>query len=210
MTPVLPPPSKPLTDRQREILREAQALVEETGLANLTLKRVAERVGFTEGAIYRHFASKRELIVGLIGVLEERLLGVIAPIAGDRSSSPRARIERMVREHVRILRSTRGLPLILVAEGLATGDEELVARLGRVMASYRTLLGNVLDELALPLPVPGSVAGLLFLGLPAALGLQLRAHPDLELSEAQIDALVSYYVRGLTEPAGATDRETAR
>ena len=188
----------PQTDRQREILREAQALVQESGLANLTIKRVADRVGFTEGAIYRHFASKRDLVFGLIDTLEERLLGVISSIASDHSLPPEERVERMVREHVRILQATRGLPLILVAEGLATGDEELVARLGRVMAGYRLILGSVLDELALPLPVPGPLAALLFLGLPAALGLQLRAHPDLALSDAQIDGLVAYYVRSLT------------
>ena len=82
----------PLTPRQAEILDRTAELVAEAGLANLTMKRVAERVGFTEPAIYRHFTGKRGLVLGLVDRLGERLLGTLRAIAGDRTRPPRERL----------------------------------------------------------------------------------------------------------------------
>jgi AcrR family transcriptional regulator len=189
------------TPRQREILDHAFELVQQSGLAHLTLRKVAERVGFTEAAIYRHFPSKSALVDALVRTLGGRLLGPVRELAADRSRPPAERVERMVRHHVAVLRATGGLPIILVAEALATGDEELMLRMRSVMGAYLAVLSETVAELGLPVGLPASLQALLFIGLPAALGLQLRAFPAFAISDAQSEALVDYYVHALTRPA---------
>jgi AcrR family transcriptional regulator len=200
----LPPTleAAPFTERQREILERTRELVEETGLANLTLKKVAERVGFSEPAIYRHFASKQELVLALVDLLRERLLGGMRAIAAETSLPPRARIERMVRHHVGILRQTRGLPLLLVAEGLASGDSALLAKMNGVLRGYQSMLVALLEEAGVPPSPPLPHQAMLFFGLPAVLGIQFRAFPDQAPDDAQIDVLVSHYVRAIFAGAG--------
>lgn len=192
------------TERQAEILDHAFALIEESGLGRLTLRRVAERVGFTEAAIYRHFPNKAALVDALLRTLGGRLLGPIRAAAAERSLPPRERIERMVRHHVRLLRETRGLPILLVAEALATGEEAIVARMRSIIATYAGLLGDVLAELDLPLSEPPQRQALLFFGLPMALALQMRAWPGLGLDDRDVDELVTYSVRALTSGARPT------
>jgi AcrR family transcriptional regulator len=192
------------TPRQLEILERALDLVQETGLANLTLKKVAERVGFTEAAIYRHFASKGALLQGLIALIGTRLLGPVREISADRSLPAAERLERMVLHHVGILRATRGLPLILIAEGLATQDDELLARLRTVMTGYLGLLAGLLTELDLPAGVPPASQALYFLGLPAALGLGMRTFPERMPGDEEVEQLVRYYVGALTAPGRRT------
>ncbi len=194
-------PSDPPTARQTEILDRAAELVAESGLANLTMKRVAERVGFTEPAIYRHFPGKQALVRAMVERFGGRLLGTIAEIAADRTLAPQERLLAMVRHHVSLLRVSRGLPLLLIAEGLASGDNGLIGQLGTVMRRYAGLLGGVLAELDLDLGVAPERQATLFLGLPAAIGIQLRAFPDLALSDAETEILVRHYVRSLTTPA---------
>lgn len=189
------------TARQAEILERVAELVAESGLANLTLKRVADRVGFTEAAIYRHFPNKQALVFALIDQLGSRLLGPIAALAAAADQPPRERLLAMVRHHVHVLRSTGGLPILLVAEGLASGNQALVGRLGSVMRAYLGRLAAVLGELALPLALPPERQAAMFLGLPAALGMQLRAVPDLAPSDEEVDALVHFYVGALTAAA---------
>ena len=186
------------TPRQTEILEQALQLVQAHGLANLTLKKVAERVGFTEAAIYRHFANKEELLFGLIGSLQGRLLGPISAIAADRTLPAAERVERMVRHHVGLLRATQGLPILLMAEGLASGDQRLIERLARVMRAYLGQLTTVLAELEPPVGVAPSRHAILFLGLPAALGMQARANPDLAPGDDEVEELVRFYVNALT------------
>ncbi|MBK8425128.1 MAG: TetR family transcriptional regulator [Lewinellaceae bacterium] len=47
-----------LKPRQLEILEAAGAILYEEGVGGLTTKSLAKRVGFTESALYRHYASK--------------------------------------------------------------------------------------------------------------------------------------------------------
>lgn len=194
----------PLTERQREILERARELVEESGLANLTLKKVAERVGFSEPAIYRHFASKQELVLALVDLLRERLLGGMRAIAAETSLPARVRIERMVRHHVGVLRATRALPLLLLAEGLASGDSALLAKMYSVLRGYQAMLVALLAEAGVPASPPLPHQAMLCFGLPAVLGIQFRAFPDQAPDDAEIDALVAHYVRALFPGAGGT------
>lgn len=211
MTNSLPghPPFVPFepTERQREILERAFELVQESGLAQLTLKRVAERVGFTEAAIYRHFASKHELVLALVDLLGTRLLTGMRAIVADPALSPGLRIEAMVRFHAELMLATRGVPLTFIAEAVAGGDDELVARFGRIIGTYRALLVEQIAALGLPRTVPDDLASVLFLGLPAALGILTRTHPGFDPPASDIDALVRYYVRALTSPV-RPDQET--
>ncbi|MBK9699399.1 MAG: TetR/AcrR family transcriptional regulator [Flavobacteriales bacterium] len=66
--------------RQLEIIEAAGQLVTEDGFAALTTKRLAERMHFTEAALYRHFASKEEILVTMLHHLaaniDERLAAV--------------------------------------------------------------------------------------------------------------------------------------
>lgn len=51
--------------RRAELLREAMALTVEGGLDGLTIAGLATRVGASVGALYRYFASKEAILIGL-------------------------------------------------------------------------------------------------------------------------------------------------
>ncbi len=58
--------------RRQAILNEARDVVNDSGFDALTLQRLATRLGYAVGALYRYFPSKEALIVGLeIEVLNE-------------------------------------------------------------------------------------------------------------------------------------------
>ncbi len=51
-----------LTPRQIEILHAATTLIGDKGMKNLTMKRLAHVMGFSEPALYRHFKNKEEIL----------------------------------------------------------------------------------------------------------------------------------------------------
>ena len=55
-----------LTARQREIIDRALELLAELGARRFTMKRLAEKIGVTEAALYRHFASKNDLLLAIV------------------------------------------------------------------------------------------------------------------------------------------------
>ena len=59
-----------LTDRQRQIVDHAIEMIGEGGLSGLTMRRLSERLGVTEPALYRHFENKTAILAAMLTVLE--------------------------------------------------------------------------------------------------------------------------------------------
>lgn len=55
--------------RKSEIINVARELIFNEGFGNFTIRRVAGNIGISEAAIYRHFASKEELLLSLLDYL---------------------------------------------------------------------------------------------------------------------------------------------
>jgi AcrR family transcriptional regulator len=71
-------------DRRQEILEAALAIADERGLAAVTMRAVAERVGVTSMALYPHIGDKDGLLDGMLGQLLSQL--PMPPPGGDWQS----------------------------------------------------------------------------------------------------------------------------
>jgi AcrR family transcriptional regulator len=60
-------------DKRRQILDQALALVDERGLAAMSMRAVAERVGLTSMALYPYVGGKDALLDGLVDLLHLEL-----------------------------------------------------------------------------------------------------------------------------------------
>jgi AcrR family transcriptional regulator len=80
-----------MSGRREEILDAALAIADEQGLDALSMRAVAERVGVTPMALYRHVSDKAALLDGLVG----RLLATLLP--------PDSGLERTWQERLRAI-----------------------------------------------------------------------------------------------------------
>jgi AcrR family transcriptional regulator len=181
-----------------EILACTMDLVRGGGLGALTTRRIAEKVGFTEAALYRHFPSKQALILGMMDRLDEMLLGPIEDIALDESASVVQRIERIVRHHTDIIRRHKSLPILLLAEASVSEDEELLARMRLIFKRYLTVMEDLVrrgqaESGIVSGPEPDCLA-LLLLGAPAALAIRHRLLPDFEAEDRFAETLIPFLV----------------
>ena len=62
-----------MDDKRRLILDQALALVDERGLAAMSMRAVAERVGLTSMALYPYVGGKDALLDGLVDLLHQEL-----------------------------------------------------------------------------------------------------------------------------------------
>ncbi len=170
-------------------------LVRERGFAGLRIRLIAERVGVTEGALYRHFPSKDAILLALVDRIEGKLLEPIRKIASRPDPSPRDKLEQILRHHLRTLIETRSLPLLLISEASFSDHDELRERTRQLMSSYlgtlETLAGELEDRGML---TPKEVA-LLLLGLPAAVALSHRLLPDEKLAARLVGTVAHEYIR---------------
>ncbi|MBK6541994.1 MAG: TetR/AcrR family transcriptional regulator [Flavobacteriales bacterium] len=103
--------------RQLEIMEAAGQLMTESGYAALTTKRLAERMGFSEPALYRHFKNKEEILFTMLHYLaasmEERLTEVTA-----RVSDPSERVVAMFDSHFRFFTRYPHFLMAIFASGV--------------------------------------------------------------------------------------------
>ena len=195
--------------RQAEILDRALELVRENGLAALTTKKVAERAGFTEAALYRHFSSKQVLILGLMDRLEAMLITPIREIAADGALRPAERLERIVRHHTRLVREQNSLPILLLAEASVSDDPDLLGRMRSIFHEYLSVLEGLLREGQSRGEIDRSAnadcLALVLLGAPAALAIRHRLLPDARAEDRFEDTLIPYLLTALSTPEGRTE-----
>lgn len=78
---------------RERILEEATKLIAERGYRSTTMKVVAECVGITEPAVYRHFDGKEQL---LVAVFSEAVARILRPVAQDMSGPALDGIARQI------------------------------------------------------------------------------------------------------------------
>jgi len=191
------------TPRQEEILERTLELVREGGLGGLTTKRIAERMGFTEAALYRHYPTKQALLLSLMDRLEDLLVAPIRAIAGDPSVSAADRLEGMVRHHTKVVREHDSLPILLLAEASASGDTALLDRMRAIFHAYLSLLEGVAREGQRRGEIVDTVQpdclAMMLLGAPAALAIKHRLLPDARAEDRFEETLIPF-LRSRIEP----------
>jgi AcrR family transcriptional regulator len=174
------------------VLRVSLAIADERGLGGVTMQAVAERLGVTPMALYRHVRNKSDLLDGLVECLLE---GVIAPDDNLPWDEQLAGIGRALRETAR--RHPAVFPLLL----------QLPASTPQAMRS-RGVLHTCLRQAGV---APEHVArverivGTLALGFAASeVSGRFRGH-DRETLDEDYRALQTFILAGL-EPFRARDR----
>ena len=186
------------TARQTQLLDLALELIQEHGLAGLTVRKLADRAGFSEAALYRHYTSKQALIQAVAKRIARSILDPVERITAMNELSARDRLERILTHQTRTILAVHGLPILLLAEGSTSGDEELLATLGQTVDRFVAILGDLVREArgardSDELPTASEIAHLLF-GLGTATAIRHRLHANEELEKAAVTRLPAYLV----------------
>ena len=81
-----------MTDTRRQILEEAREVFLEEGLAGLSMRTVAERVGVSATALYRHFDDKDALLATMLGEAFASFGSYLGRALGGRTPLARFRL----------------------------------------------------------------------------------------------------------------------
>ncbi len=132
------------TPRQKEILQVALHILAEEGTGALTMKRVAQHIGFTEAAVYRHFENKRSMLSALYSFVKEGLLERLSPILIlDRP--PEDRIKAFVNQSIDYLVTNKGVNLVLLAETIQRKDPALRKAMLVIFNTFKSMVQVLLQ-----------------------------------------------------------------
>ncbi len=122
-----------ITDRQLEIIEAAGKILSSSGVAGLTIKNLAKEMHFSESAIYRHFASKEDIIIAMLEYLAENMDERYA-IALSHGSTPEEKFQLIFRSQFSFFASNPHFVVAVFSDGLMGQSKRINQAINRIMA----------------------------------------------------------------------------
>lgn len=108
-------PRKPAGSRRLDIADAALKVIAEQGLARFTSKAIAREVGVSDAALFRHFATKEDIVLAVIDRVEDILFADFPPA----ERNPIDRLGLFFQRRIEVIRENPGVARLVGSEQLS-------------------------------------------------------------------------------------------
>ncbi|MET4069758.1 AcrR family transcriptional regulator [Bradyrhizobium sp. S3.2.6] len=201
-------------ERKEQIVQTVLRLVHERGAESVSTQLIADTIGRSQGAVFRHFPTKEALWTEVLAWLQGSLEGVWTRALLERGGeSPLARLESILVGHVGLIEKFPALAKVVMSDDLRHRYPTLNEQFQRLHIRYERQVTDLLKEAIrlgqLPKSTNVSDAAILYFCIIQGLGFQsaiARLHPSKLASLAS--KMFLFFVRALENlPAEAKTRQ---
>jgi AcrR family transcriptional regulator len=162
--------------RQEQIKRAVLEIIASEGLARLSTRNLAARVGISEGAIFRHFKTKQDIISGIMHDVKTDMVGGMRAAAEQDKPADKRLFELMCAQ-VKYILKNEGINILLFSEAAHYNDSVLKTELHGILAAQKKILiGVIQDGIKEGLwrnLISVEDAAMLYMGIPISLNMEL-------------------------------------
>jgi AcrR family transcriptional regulator len=137
---------QPTETRQSEIVQAALALSSRTSPALITTAALAEALGLSQGAVFRHFPSKDAIWGAALDWVREHLLTRLQAAAARHGDDAVAALAAVFRAHVDFVQAHPGVPRLIFHELQLPEDSAAKQAVRTLLQAYRALLLELLGQ----------------------------------------------------------------
>lgn len=131
------------TERQKEIIEVALELITKKGIQGLTIKNLAKKIGITEPAIYRHYDSKIDILIAILGVFGKNTERIFEKELSSDSKSI-DKIEHLFTQHFTSLSATPSLVSVIFSEEIFRNEPILIDKISEVIDKNDKILTSII------------------------------------------------------------------
>ncbi|MBF0611367.1 MAG: nucleoid occlusion factor SlmA [Magnetococcales bacterium] len=128
--------------RKVEILQAVATLLE-NGSNKITTAALAEHLGVSEAALYRHFKSKEAIFQELTSYIEDHLLRPANQLMSS-NASPLSQLAQLLKYHLSFLSQHPGLCRIFLVEGVVGEASGIAETMNAALRKYQTQIKQIL------------------------------------------------------------------
>jgi TetR/AcrR family transcriptional regulator len=125
--------------RKLQILQTLATMLEDPKGEKVTTAALAARLGVSEAALYRHFASKAQMFEGLIEFIETTIFGLINEIS-TRETSGLKQVRSIVAMLLEFSQTNKGMTRVLIGDALVNENERLQERMNQLIERIESSL----------------------------------------------------------------------
>ena len=187
--------------RQAALVEAALMLAAQRSPADITTADLARAVGISQGAVFKHFASKETIWLAVLDWVAETLMVRLQSAAKGAEQAALPALRAVFLAHVDFVMNYPGVPRMIFQELQRPGDTALKSRVRGLMQRYRQLLLTVLQQAqtqqALRLDIDLQASAVLFIGSVQGLVMQAMMADDVQSMATQAPGVFTILQHGL-------------
>ena len=194
------PKHLPADERRAATVEAVVDLAAEQNPSDITTTAIAQRMGLTQGALFRHFPTKDAILQAVMSWVTERLLARVDK-AAEGTTSPVAALEAVFMTHIDFVSEHPGVPRMLFGELQRPGETLPKRMVQTLIQHYGERLHRLLEagkaqgELDAGLDV--DAAAVLFIGTIQGLVMQSLLAAKVSRIRRDAPAVFAIYRRGI-------------
>lgn len=136
---------KPTKIRKEEIKAAVLDIISSEGLYRLSTRNLAEKVGLSEGTLFRHFKSKKDIFYSIMEDIRSGLQDPLRQIALDTKPAE-DRLREFLFTHIRFLHEHKGITILLFSEAAHMNDTKLKLQLQEILMEQKLLAAKIIHD----------------------------------------------------------------
>ena len=134
-----------LTARQNEIIEESIKIIDHEGIQKLTTRLLAKKIGITEAALYRHFKSKKDILLTLLSLFKEKADDVAKSLE-QKSELGVDELQKIFLMRAKILSEKPYYAQIIFSTGIFNHEKELKEKVKEIIETHKKSFKRILKK----------------------------------------------------------------
>lgn len=191
---------QPTETRQTEIIEAVLDLAARGSPADITTADIASKLKLSQGAVFKHFPSKGAIWLAVLDWVQAQLFARLEA-AAEKAATPLDALGAMFMAHVKFVMAHPGVPRLIFQHLRRPEDTPLKAGVRNMLARYRKLLIEILDEAVKQGQVPAgqdkAAAAMLFIGAIQGLAIQSMLNGSSSKMQDEAKRVLKLYLQGI-------------
>lgn len=162
--------------RQEQIKQAVIDIITKDGLKNLSTRNLANHIGMSEGSIFRHFKTKKDIILSIFNDIQDNFIGELRKIAWSEEE-PSVRLFKLLSATIKYHTDNKGANMLLFSEASYNNDPELKSRLQQIFHDQKQFVSKIiLDGINAGIwdkDVHVENVALIYMGIPVSMNIEM-------------------------------------
>ena len=134
------------SERQIEIIEAATKRIDEHGIQDLTIKTLAADLNLSEAALYRHFKSKNEILLGLLTYFIEEMKDRLDVILSNKDRSPSELLKDLFDSQLKTFVQKPSVVSVIFSESIFQFNKELSSTVSSMMELMQNHIESIVKK----------------------------------------------------------------
>jgi len=131
--------------RQIQIKKAVLDIISNEGLSKLSTRNVADKIGVSEGTIFRHFKTKMDIFFGILKDVNNELIEELRLIAFSKIAADK-RLNNFLCTNIRYLTKNKGITILLFTEAAYINATELKSDLYQILVKQKIYITKIIED----------------------------------------------------------------